>query len=59
MKRFKNQNIFHATTDNKRTICGLSNELKVADTILEFSARIKKADYKKYCCKKCQLKINN
>ena len=59
MKRFKNQHLFHATIDNKRTVCGLSNQYNEADTVLEFSERIKKEDYIKHCCQKCQAKINN
>lgn len=56
MGHIKNQQIFHATIDGKKTICGLSNQYKDADTILRFSERVKDNSYIKYCCKKCQSK---
>jgi hypothetical protein len=56
MAHLKNQNIFHVTTDGKKTICGLSNQFKDADTLLIFTERLKDSSYIKYCCKKCQSK---
>ena len=56
MSHIKNQNIFHATIDGKKTICGLSNQCKDADTLEKFNERLKDNSYIKYCCKKCQLK---
>lgn len=54
MAKNKNQKIFHATKDGKKTICGLSNEYKLADTLIKFTERLKDNSYLKYCCKKCQ-----
>jgi hypothetical protein len=51
---FKNQQLFHATIDGKKTICGLSNQYKDADTLEKFKERLKDNSYVKYCCKKCQ-----
>jgi hypothetical protein len=52
--KFKNQQLFHATIDGKKTICGLSNQYKDADTLEKFKERLKDNSYVKYCCKKCQ-----
>ncbi len=56
MSRIKNQNMFHATIDSKKTICGLSNQYKVADTLERFKERLKDASMVKHCCVKCQQK---
>ena len=56
MVRIKNQQMFHATIDMKKTICGLSNQFKDADTLARFIERLKDNSYIKYCCKKCQTK---
>lgn len=56
MGHIKNQQIFHATLDGKKTICGLSNQYKDADTLARFTERLKDNSYIKYCCKKCQSK---
>lgn len=55
----KNQQIFHATIDEKKTLCGLSNQYKDADTIARFIQRLQNKEYIKYCCKKCESKIQN
>jgi len=57
MSRFKNQNLVHATINNKKTICGLSNDYDEADTLLRFSERLTDHSWVKHCCKKCQTKI--
>ncbi len=57
MKRTTNQNMFHATIDGKKTVCGLSNQYKIADTVDVFNGRLKDASYIKYCCKKCENSI--
>lgn len=54
MKKFKNQQMFHATIDGKKTICGLSNQYKMADELTKFEERIKDNSWIKFCCKKCQ-----
>jgi hypothetical protein len=54
MAHIKNQQIFHATNDGKKTICGLSNQYKYADTLEKFKERLNNNSYVKYCCKKCQ-----
>lgn len=61
MARTKNQNIFHATKDGKRTVCGLSNQWKDADTVEVFVNRIKNSSYTKFCCVKCEsgIKVTN
>ena len=56
MGHIKNQQIFHATLDGKKTVCGLSNQYKDADTLARFTERLKDSSYIKYCCKKCQSK---
>ena len=56
MAHIKNQQIFHATLDGKKTVCGLSNQYKDADTLARFTERLKDNSYIKYCCKKCQSK---
>jgi hypothetical protein len=56
-KYFKNQNMFHATIDGKKTICGLTNQYKDADSIIKFNERVKDEGWVKYCCKKCQTKL--
>jgi hypothetical protein len=57
MARINNQNIFHATLDGKKTICGLSNQFNDADSLVKFAQRLKDSGFIKYCCKKCQTKI--
>ena len=59
MTRIKNQNMHHATINGKKTICGLSNQYKVADTVLEFTEKLKDQSWIKHCCKKCQTSINH
>jgi hypothetical protein len=56
MAHIKNQQIFHATLDGKKTICGLSNQYNDADSLLKFTERLKDESFIKYCCKKCQSK---
>ena len=56
MAHIKNQQKFHATIDGKKTICGLSNQYKDADTLTRFVERLKDNSYIKYCCEKCQTK---
>jgi hypothetical protein len=57
MAHINNQNIFHATLDGKKTICGLSNQFNDADSLVKFAQRLKDSSFIKYCCKKCQTKI--
>jgi hypothetical protein len=56
MAHIKNQQKFHATIDGKKTICGLSNQYKDADTLTRFAERLKDNSYIKYCCEKCKIK---
>lgn len=56
MGKIKNQQMFHATIDGKKTICGLSNQYKGADTLIKFNEYLNDNLYIKYCCKKCQIK---
>ena len=58
MGHFKNQNILHTTLDGKKTLCSLSNQFKIADTIEQFKTRLIDESWIKYCCKKCQSTIN-
>ena len=56
MSHIKNQNVFHATIDGIKTICGLSNQYKDADTFKKFNERLIDKNYTRYCCKKCSIK---
>lgn len=58
MGHIKNQQLLHATIDGKKTICGLSNQYKTADTVLQFTDKLKDSSWIKHCCKKCQTRIN-
>lgn len=58
MKKIKNQNIFHVTINNKKTLCGLSNQWNDADTLQKFENRLLNKSYIKFCCIKCQIKLN-
>lgn len=55
MGYIKNQQLFHFTIDGKKTICGLSNQYKDAETLKRFTEMLNNASYIKYCCKKCQI----
>jgi hypothetical protein len=50
----KNQNLFHATFNNKKTLCGLSNQYKSAETIIMFKELLKNNYLMDVCCIKCK-----
>jgi hypothetical protein len=58
MAHIQNQNILHTTIDGKKTLCSLSNQYKMADSIQEFKTKLINQSWIKYCCKKCQSTIN-
>lgn len=60
MKKNYKQNRWHATIDNKKTLCGLSNQYKDAATVNFFRDFYRDVSYRKYYCQKCaQIIINN
>jgi hypothetical protein len=51
MGHIKNQQLFHFTIDGKKTICGLSNQYKDAETLKRFTEMLNDASYKNTAAK--------
>jgi len=56
MRQIKNQQMYHATKNGQRTICGLSNQWNDALTLEQFHLKLQDASWTKYCCAKCEIK---
>jgi len=55
MTNLKNQNLLHlASSDGKKTKCGLSNQYKDAYSKDVFDIKMSNNLLSKFCCKKCQ-----